>query len=196
MPVSVRRRIFVAVWPDEEVVRAVSHAVDKARLSVSDDPATASAFRWLKREAWHLTVVFVGSVDSPGLEDVKSATEVAARLHEPFEIAVSGAGAFPGIRNPRVLWVGIHSEGKAFEALAREVRASVARVVPLKRESEHIPHLTVARVRRRVDVGTVVEALAEAPHAAMTVSRVALVESILDPSGATYTTLEEFSLGT
>ncbi len=196
MPLSRRRRIFLAVWPDETVVRAVSDAVAKARQSVSDDPATSSAFRWLKQEAWHLTVVFVGAVDEPGLEDLKAAAEAAARLHQPFEISISGAGAFPGIRNPRVLWVGIHSEGKAFEALTREVRESVARVVPLKRESEHIPHLTVARVRRPVDVGTVVAALSEAPHAAMTVSRVALVESVLDPSGATYTTLEEFSLGT
>lgn len=194
MPRSERRRVFLAVWPTTEVAQAIEDAVSKAKSMASGDPSTASAIRWLKRETWHLTVVFVGSVDAGGLEDVRGAASRAACTSSAFDVEFKGAGAFPGLRRPKVLWVGLGAGGEAWNQLVSRTRDAVSRVVPLRREKDHMAHLTVARVSRPVDVGGIVDTLGRIDSVTMRVSKLSLIESVLEPKGARYTTIEEYYL--
>lgn len=194
MPRSERRRVFLGVWPPEAVLQAMGDAVEQAKAVASAEAGLASAIRWMEREVWHLTVVFVGSVDAGGLGDLEAKARRFAACHSRFDITFEGAGAFPGIRRPRVLWFGVDSGVESWNAFAGALREVVATKLPLKREKGHVPHVTVARVKRPVDVGAVVDALCTLRPVSMTVSRLALVESRLKPSGAEYTTLDEFDL--
>src|SRR4051794_16312682 len=48
-------RLFVAVWPPEDVLDAI------AALDRPDTPSV----RWTGREQWHITLRFLGEVDGP-----------------------------------------------------------------------------------------------------------------------------------
>lgn len=194
MPATERKRVFLAVWPSEEALEELASGVEAAKNVAAEDPHIQAAIRWIKSGVWHLTVVFVGSVDVTGLGELRDEASRVASASRAFEITFAGAGAFPGIRRPRVLWLGVGRGGEAWREFAGAVRKAVAARLPLEREREHAPHMTVARVRRPVDVGAVVDALGRARPVSMTVSKLSLIESRLMPSGAEYTTLEEFEL--
>src|SRR5437868_2774277 len=55
-------------------------------------------------EQLHFTLAFLG--EQPGPDEALAAGE-ALREGAPFEVALSGAGAFPNTARPRVLWLGV-----------------------------------------------------------------------------------------
>ncbi|HEB84664.1 MAG TPA: RNA 2',3'-cyclic phosphodiesterase, partial [Bacteroidetes bacterium] len=63
--------------------------------------------RWVREEAMHLTLVFLG--DQPDDVVASMAAEVVAAAKEtgPLQLGVGGLGAFPARRKPRVIWVGV-----------------------------------------------------------------------------------------
>lgn len=194
MPVSEKRRVFLAVWPDPRALEALERAVSSAKKEADQDPALGGALRWLGSKTWHLTVAFIGHVDPAAVADLASSAREAALRQARFEITFGGAGAFPSLRRPRVLWVGI-AEGKGeWQKFVEGVRHWVGRWLPQKREGEAIPHITVARMRKPADVGRIVEALATIDRVRTAVEKLCLVESKLAPSGASYVTLEEYPL--
>ena len=191
---SEKRRVFLAVWPSPRALEAIEETVANAKSVAAEDPLAFSAIRWLKKETWHLTVVFVGTLDPTGLDDLKTAAASAARECKPFQVKFGRAGAFPGLRRPQVLWVGLGPGTEAWNQLVLRTRDAVVQVVPVQRDKPHTAHLTVARLRRPVDVGAIVDTLDRIPPVAMDVSKMSLVESVLGPDGARYTTLDEFEL--
>jgi 2'-5' RNA ligase len=195
MPVSEKLRVFLAVWLSPTVVDALVESVEALQRETRRDAALSRAIRWIKHDAWHLTVVFVGSVDPAGLSDLEIAAKSAAARSRPFDIVLGKAGVFPGLRSPRVLWVGVTEGDTEWHAFAATVRDEVRRFLPLKREAGHVPHVTVARISRPADVGGVLERLGTLPPTRQKVDKLALVKSELLPAGARYETLAEYKLG-
>ncbi len=195
MPKSERKRVFLGVWPSDDARAALEEGVGEVKRLASRDLRVVEALRWIRPDAWHLTVVFVGAVDVTALEEITDEAAGIARAHKAFEITFGGsAGAFPGIRRPRVLWIGVQDGEGLWGRMANEMRQAISARVPLKREKEHIPHLTVARLKRGEDVGEIVEALGRVSPVTMKVSKISLIESHLTPAGAEYRTLEDFNL--
>ena len=156
--------------------------------------------RWVKPEAIHLTLKFLGDTPSEKVGAVKDALAQAAAQVSPFTFAVSGLGCFPNTRRPRVLWVGLQDPTGA---LARLRDAVEAQVVPLGFPTEarpFRPHLTLGRVQRHasksevIEVGAVVFNSQVGDIGEMAVSSVSYIKSDLQPGGSVYTTLAEASL--
>lgn len=194
MPASEKKRVFLAVWPGPRAVEALERAVSSAKKEADQDSSLGGALRWLDSGTWHLTVAFIGHADPAAVADLASSAREAASRQASFEITLGGAGAFPSLRRPRVLWVGIDEGKEDWEKFAEDVRGWVGRWLPQKREGEAIPHITVARVRKPADVGRIVEALGTVDRVRTAVDKLCLVESKLAPSGASYVTLEEYPL--
>src|SRR3984957_20377521 len=51
--------------------------------------------RWTNREAWHVTLAFLGQVDESAANRLLRRLENAARRHHVFRLAFTGAGGFP-----------------------------------------------------------------------------------------------------
>src|SRR5262245_40120929 len=68
---------------------------------------TGTEVKWASANSLHITLLFLGDVDDRDLHAVcKSVQEVAAS--EPsFALRVSGVGAFPTARRPKILWAGL-----------------------------------------------------------------------------------------
>ena len=155
--------------------------------------------KWMRPEAMHITLNFIGEVDTEKLEPIRAAL---AHVHstEPVEMQFRGLGFFPNERRPRVLWCGVEASPNLAEVAAAVERA----LVPLGIAAESrdfVPHLTLARFNTgggpRRDLETLVRAAGELKSYDFGRTRETefhLIESILKPVGAEYKRLETFSI--
>jgi RNA 2',3'-cyclic 3'-phosphodiesterase len=108
---------------------------------------TGARVKWVEPENMHVTLLFLGDIDDRELVAVCRAVKEVAAREAPFSLSVSGLGAFPNLRRPKVLWVGIKD---GTEPLHRLNAALEERMLDLNvyRQEEHgyTPHLTLGRV--------------------------------------------------
>jgi 2'-5' RNA ligase len=179
-------RAFLAVVPPSRVLDAVDEATAPTRSS-------PERLRWVRREAWHLTLQFLGRVDDPAA--LINALGAVASGAKPFRMQLRGAGAFPSPAQGSVLWAGVGDGTSEIVALAGAVAdATAALGFAAEPESFH-PHLTLARVRppRRL-VDTIASLETETWGPAWTVDSFALVQSDTRAQGAVYTDRARFVL--
>jgi RNA 2',3'-cyclic 3'-phosphodiesterase len=175
-------RAFVAVFPPPEVRETLARAARK--LPVSGE------VRWVRPANVHLTLKFLGDVAEADLSRVAEVLETIRGRHEPFEVALSGFGAFPSGSRARIFWAGIGEGSERLHALARDVELSLE---PLGFEREarpYTPHLTLGRARGRPASLDTVETSEPGPH--FWVRRLELMKSVFDGGGAEYSTLAAF----
>jgi 2'-5' RNA ligase len=167
----------------------------KARLAILQQefrPLPLEA-TWVREADFHITLKFLGEVESSLIEPIISCMSEATQCIEPFSLTLCGIGVFPHKFNPRVLWVGIRDEpghlGQLQQAL--EVRLSQIGFLPEKRA--FAPHLTLARLKRVSRQAEFVGHLQghhKEKFGQIDVHCLELVESQLHPSGARYSTVK------
>ena len=181
-------RSFIAV----KVPQNVKSLMTDAMAAFHDlDPYV----RWVKIEGVHLTLKFLGNIETSQMEPVSECINEAVEGQRPFRVTVGGTGVFPNIRNPRVLWIGL-SEDRDELSLIYEKLESKLKGLGFEPETRPFnPHLTLGRFRDsrkggRVINGEMLEKAAPGPESFM-VDRVFLMRSRLHPAGAKYTVLKE-----
>ena len=156
--------------------------------------------RWARGEGIHLTLKFLGDTLVEKLPEIKQALAVVARHALACTFTVGELGCFPNPRRPRVVWVGVQEPTGRLAALQDAIEEVMAPFGYPPEGRGFTPHLTLGRVRRKISrddgarvgevvTNTTVELLAEVPA-----DHFALIRSVLKPTGAEYTTLEEFRL--
>ena len=133
-----RVRSFVAIELGDPARPAVEAYLAGLRAIVAD-------VAWTRPENLHLTLKFLGDVDTARLDALAARLAAIVTQQPPFTMTVAGVGGFPSFKRPRVLWVGV-SAG-ALEPLAAAVDAAcAAEGFPLETRPFH-PHVTLGRVR-------------------------------------------------
>ncbi len=185
-------RLFVAIAPPSAVLDELDALVEPLRARRLD-------LRWTNREAWHVTLAFLGQVDEAAATRLLPRLERAARRHQQVRLAFAGAGAFPAAARANVLWSGLSGDCGALARLAESVAAGASRAgaPPPDKGRRFRPHLTLARCRMPADVTGLVASLDGYQGQPWTAERVHLVRSRL---GATehprYTSLASWPLRT
>jgi len=140
-----RTRTFIAVAISEDI-RANAVALQK------ELGKTGATVKWVEEENLHVSLLFLGEVDDRELHAVCKAAQEVAASEPPFALRVSGVGAFPTARRPKVVWAGV-TEGA--EELQRLYAALEAKMLDLgcyrKEERGYTPHLTLGRVKDAED---------------------------------------------
>ncbi len=152
---------------------------------------------FVKEEAMHLTLKFLGEVQDENYEAVVNVIKNAGQLDRPFKIEVLGAGVFPNWKKPKVIWVGVRELENRLENLAEEFEKSFELVGIARESRKFVPHLTIARVRGNEGLKPtlipiavkLVEQKADCSFGQQEVTGVNLMKSILTPTGAVYSTL-------
>ena len=171
-PGPVRRRLFVALWPDRAVRRALS--------TVSAPLLERCKGRPVPPANYHLTLAFIGTTTAAD-EDFAALAGLACT---PFELVLDRWGYW---RRPRVLWLGPRDCPAPLAALAAGVRDVLSQAdIGIDRQ-EFRPHLTLAR---KVPVFPAVDP-PEPVH--WTIRSFALVESLTTADGPRYRPLRKFS---
>ncbi|MFL0579023.1 RNA 2',3'-cyclic phosphodiesterase [Dietzia sp. 179-F 9C3 NHS] len=166
-------RMFVAVLPPEEVR-------DELERFLEPRPGLT----WTAPSQWHLTLAFCPDVDEWRIEEFADRLAAAARRHEPFRLRLAGAGAFPSVDRPRVLWAGVRGAGDDDEvgrlrALATSTRNAANAVGGAPDGARFRPHLTLARLRGNTDATRWLRVLETFASSPWSVEEIALVDSFL-----------------
>jgi RNA 2',3'-cyclic 3'-phosphodiesterase len=147
-------RLFVGLAPPPAVLDDLDAACAPFRPARDD-------LRWTSREAWHITLAFLGEVTDLSLTRLLPRLERAARRHHSFSLNVAGAGAFPKPARANVLWSGLSGDRRALGDLAASATAAARRAdaTPPDSDRRYRPHLTLARCRAPADVRSIVASL-------------------------------------
>jgi 2'-5' RNA ligase len=185
-----RIRCFIAIELDLVTRRALAQVSDHLFEQVG-----SRAVRWVKPANIHLTLRFLGDIDSADVGELGDCLDNTASLFSSFELHLANLGCFPNPRKPRVIWIGVGGEVAQLESLQQTLEDRLAEQGWDRDSRRYKPHLTLGRVK---DSRRVVEARLpwgkNPATASIEVARISLVQSDLQPSGAVYTTRHESSL--
>ncbi len=156
--------------------------------------------RWVPPTNIHLTLHFLGDILLERVDPVREALGVVARNVPPFEFTAGELGAFPNLRRPRVIWVGVQDPTSWLGLLHATVNEALAKLGFKPETRRFSPHLTLGRVRRRAEsrdvraLGETIAGMEVGTLGRVPVRELIFFKSELKPTGAEYTRLDTFEL--
>ncbi len=186
-------RAFVAIELPEPIRQQLAGLTQRLQA------LRLSGIRWVATENTHLTLKFLGDAAPQSLNRLVAGLKPALQSVVPFPIQVTGLGAFPNLRRPRVVWTGLQAP-PALEGLYRLVEAQAAQAGFQPEARGFSPHLTLGRVQqsaRGEEVARIAAALGQVQVGLLgefNAGGITLFRSDLRPNGPIYTRLAEISL--
>ena len=189
-------RVFIALDLPQDAKEVLAETIGQLRSVIP------SGVRWVDPWGIHLTLKFLGNVDTSVVDDILAAMRVASENYSgpKFSLTLSALGLFPNIKQPRVLWAGADGDLDTLTSLQTLVDEAVSRLGFSPEKRPFRPHLTLGRVQDGVPPGgrrSIGEAAVKAllpPVAAWEVDSMHLIRSTLTPQGAIYTSLGTVAL--
>jgi 2'-5' RNA ligase len=181
-------RAFVAVELPEDARAALARWQSRLKAAGAD-------VAWTAPEHLHVTMRFLGEIDDVQRAAVERCASAAAEPVAPFDAALSAPGAFPSIRRPRVVWMGIGQGADALAQVAGALERGLAAAGIAPEDRGFVAHVTLGRVRSPRGVGRLaapLEAPGWSPPAPFRIDHLTLFQSRLSSAGPTYTALRRF----
>ena len=181
-------RTFIAIELPETVIASLGALGNRLR-------GAGVRVSWVKPESMHLTLRFLGEIDAEHVDRLRAILCDAYKGIVPFMLSVRGAGAFPNMQRPSVIWVGVEplDGGLATVQMAAE---SAARAIGSPPEDKPFhSHLTLARIKDSRSAGPLMacfEQERDFKAGDFTVRSVSLFSSQLTRHGPIYRCEQEF----
>jgi 2'-5' RNA ligase len=187
-------RSFIAIELPEEVKSGLRRLQAELKLPQH------SFVKCVVPDGIHLTLKFLGNISPQKVAEITGVMEQASRGVSPFQLQITELGAFPNMRQPRVLWVGIKGELDKLKAWQKRIDDGLVPLGFAKESRPFTPHLTLARVRDncspedRRGLGELVMKTPLEVDYVLAVNSLNLMRSQLLPGGAVYSRLAEVKL--
>jgi len=170
-----------------------SESVIKRLTEVQNTLANTGAnLKIVQPQNIHVTMRFLGNISPNMIDSVYEEMEQVS--FAPFETELRGVGAFPTLRYPRVLWVGIKKGAEELADISAQLEPRL-RGLGFKPDSKGFsPHLTIARVRSGRNKAELIRTITESEDyqfGVVKASCLRLKKSVLTPKGPIYSTLRE-----
>ena len=179
-------RSFVSIDLDDPQILSKVDSIGSSLASLGAD------LKIVERENIHLTMKFLGDVNSAKLSEVKDALN-GVRFRE-FPLEIKGIGAFPNLKRMNVIWIGIGEGWSLVEAIFEQTEALLHSLGFSRETRPFSPHITIARVRsgrKRDEVANFLGHISNEVLGTFEVKYLRLKRSVLSPSGPKYSTLSE-----
>ncbi len=173
-----------------------SPAVQSAVASlIADLQSEASDVKWQDPKKLHLTLKFLGSVETELVQRISEALAAFAGYHSAFDIVYEGLGGFPSLDHPTVLWVGTKTN-EPMQKLHRDIEAEVGKFGFARDDRLFHPHLTLARVKRSGNLHRLTAKLKSLTFepVLMRCTEVLVMRSELHPDSSRYTDVQSIPL--
>jgi len=177
-------RLFTGLELPDEIVRNLNELLDRLR--------PAARIHWSPAENLHITTKFIGEWPDQRLDELNTALE-SVGPRDPIQVHIRRVGFFPNPHAPRVFWCGIEAPG--LEALAADTDRATASLGIAREDRPFSPHLTLARIKERLNLQPLREAIAGLPaleFGGFAAGSFFLYQSQLRPGGSVYTKRAEF----
>lgn len=181
-------RAFIAIdlpEPLQQTIRLTQAGLKSAGLKMN----------WIKPEAIHLTLKFLGDIYEDEIRLIQQVMDDCVSRVPPVTCLLKGVGVFPGIRKPRVFWVGLDGQTSELARMSIFLNEQIQRVTTNRILAETRPfkaHLTIGRIRSELDSPRLIAGLKQfgmLTSEPFTTTEIHLYQSRLHPSGAVYTRL-------
>ncbi|GAP15178.1 2'-5' RNA ligase [Longilinea arvoryzae] len=186
-------RSFIAIDLNAEVQHQLGDVIRQFK------PLAANVVRWVPENNIHITLKFLGDTSPTNLEILKKIVAVEASRVHPFDLKIEGLGAFPSLRRPHVIWVGVETPPLLFN-LQRAIDTETQRLGYATEDRPFSPHLTLGRLAHNAtpeeirQVGDLLAGSKVNLSVSVHVKTVVLFRSDLQPGGAVYTPILVASL--
>jgi len=185
MPETIRS--FIAFDIDSEAVLKKITSVQNLLIKTGAD------LKLVKPENIHITIRFLGNITPSMVEKIFEEMKKVQFAH--FNVKIHGIGAFPHLRYPRVLWVGMTEGADQLRSIFSQLEPSLRGLGFAPDTRGFSPHLTIARVksgRNKVELVKCVTDNANFEFGNVKAECLRLKRSNLTPKGPIYSTLKEF----
>jgi len=187
-------RAFIALEIPNQTHQKISNQTANLRKNLD-----SQTVRWVPADNIHLTLKFLGDISRTQIEQISQVLSVIAGRHIKHLIKISELGAFPNIRRPRVIWIGIQAP-ETLNALYQELEGETAKMEFPPEKRSFNPHLTIGRVKQHIS-----QANSQALQNALSSIKIGYIDTVevealhlfksdLKPSGAVYTKLYSAAL--
>ena len=190
-----RFRLFIAI----NIPEAVKAEMEKAQAELRRALPQGCA-RWTKREQFHLTLKFLGSVDAHRVEALAGAIRGACQGFTSLRLRAERIGCFPDLRFPRVVWAWVHDRQEQLPRLQQAIETATRDFTAEAPEEKFIGHMTLGRTRgiKRREAGVLAKAVAgmvETAFGEWIADRIEIMRSETSPQGARHSVLGSVRLG-
>jgi len=185
MPSTIRT--FIAL----ELPPSVISLLDKVQEDLKSMRLQA---KWVRPENIHLTLKFLGNINPGDIDKIGRAMIDAVDDFAAINLVARGVGVFPGIKRPRVIWVGLGGQIQLLFAVQRVLEENLAALGFKKEKRPFKGHLTLGRFKQTVDPNTIRQIIREYANLyseEFTARRIILYKSDLKPTGAVYSQLQQ-----
>ncbi len=183
-------RAFIAIELPEEII-AFIHKIQEGLRSYG------LKARWVRPENIHLTLKFLGDINNEDIKKAGDAIISAASENASMSLGAKSIGFFPGVKRSRVIWTGIAGQTRELADLQKTLDGKLDTVGFPKEKRPFKGHLTIARIKGKVDARRIVDAMKEFGRfesKTFIADEVVLFKSELKPSGAVYSKLMSAAL--
>jgi 2'-5' RNA ligase len=186
-------RCFIAIDIDDNIRAEVDNLQqllqNKADIKKSDA-------KWVRPEAMHLTLKFLGEVKDQKVAELCDIVKGVVARHKSFELDMEQLGYFGGTR-PKVLWVGTGEGGDDLRRLAKEIEQQLALAGWPEDTRDFSGHLTLCRIRNPragIELVKISEQYKDLKLGTISADSVSVYQSQLTPTGPIYTLLGNYKL--
>jgi len=185
-------RVFCAIELSGAVRTSIQKHIDHLRTAVPESQAS-----WSRIENIHLTIKFFGNIVQDRIPLIATTASRTASAFHPFQISISKAGAFPGVGQPRVVWIGVDDRTGRLAELQQRFELESSTNGFEKDARSFSPHLTIARIRKPAGARALAEANRQLGFEAesLLVEELVVFRSELSSKGSKYTVLSRHRLG-
>jgi len=141
----------------------------------------------------HMTLRFLGDVD---VKKIKKLSEEMRSIekYSSFDVSMKGLGAFPNVKEPRIVWIGAEV-GTPFCDILSEIDGMLDSLSIDYDRKPFKPHVTVGRVKRRSESLTdVLNKHRSQDMGSFRCSEILLMSSVLTQNGARHSVVGTFRL--
>jgi 2'-5' RNA ligase len=153
--------------------------------------------RWSDPDNYHVTLKFLGQVRREKLQGIEEAITGVAGSTRGFDTSFAGFGAFPTIRRPRVIWLGVGATPE-LRCLKQDLEWGLADAGYDPETRAFHPHVTLGRAEPGGGAGAfrgLDELVADMSfEGGLKVHTVDLMRSHLSRSGASYSIVSSVRL--
>jgi 2'-5' RNA ligase len=146
----------------------------------------------------HLTVKFLGDTEPARVAPLVDAVSAVTGNILPFPFSVHGAGAYPNLKRPRVLWAGVIESSATLLRLVEGVEVETEKMGWPREIRKYSPHITIGRVKGNMNLGRLAAAMDlinDRHWGDQEAGELFLYRSHLGKGGARYEKVHVFKLG-
>ncbi len=178
-------RTFIAFKLPKNIISSISEIQNRFK-------SYAFKARWVNPENIHLTLKFLGDINYTDIEKVSETIINTANSHTPVSLAVKGAGVFPGIKRPRVIWVGLTGEIEKLVGIQNNIEENLEELGFPREKRPFRGHLTLGRIKGKINTKKlldVIKKFEKFESKLFIADKIFLFKSELKSTGSVYTEL-------